>query len=176
MDNFADLLMDGPRRSRTARIVFALAANFGVYSLGWIGIAMTLAVADWLGTPRSVPPSQASTLVAISIAFVFEFGLTNGPVKSLVGRSRPVDPAVTDVEPSWVRKPRTSSFPSGHASAATLAVLLLFGLDWVGVSVVALAILVMASRVYFRFHHLTDILGGILLGVVYGIGARILLF
>jgi undecaprenyl-diphosphatase len=69
-----------------------------------------------------------------------------------------------------VRTPSTSSFPSGHASSATFAAIILisftgwpWGIAWVGVAVV-----IALSRVVVRIHHLSDIVGGIITGAVLG--------
>jgi undecaprenyl-diphosphatase len=100
-----------------------------------------------------------------SAALGIESALTNGPVKTAFGRLRPVD--LTEVEFRYgLRKPVTSSFPSGHATAAFCAATLLGG----GVGWYALATAVAATRVYVRLHHASDIVAGAALGVVLGAG------
>ena len=63
-----------------------------------------------------------------------------------------------------------NSFPSGHASSATFAVFVLAGfagwpVSWIFVTV---AVLVALSRVVVRIHHLSDILGGAVVGAALG--------
>ena len=73
-----------------------------------------------------------------------------------------------------MRRPLTSSFPSGHASAAAFTAVLLTGWDgrrsaplwW------ALAIVVATSRAYVRIHHASDVVAGMAVGAVLGLGAR----
>ncbi|MDE0217521.1 MAG: phosphatase PAP2 family protein, partial [bacterium] len=66
--------------------------------------------------------------------------------------------------PHRLRQPLTSSFPSGHASAAVVAAALLSESRrcrrpfWAAASVVA------ASRVYVRIHHASDVVVGALVG------------
>ena len=76
-----------------------------------------------------------------------------------------------------MRRPVTSSFPSGHASAAAFNAVLLTGWDgrrsaplWWG-----LALVVATSRAYVRIHHPSDVVAGLATGAALGIGARQLL-
>lgn len=104
--------------------------------------------------------------VRFSAAMGIESALTNGPVKMLFGRLRPH--SYDDVEFHYgLRRPVTSSFPSGHATAAFCAAQLLGGGGWYG-----LAALVAASRVYVRLHHASDVIAGAALGLAIGAGLR----
>ena len=69
-----------------------------------------------------------------------------------------------------VRRPSTSSFPSGHASSATLAAMLLVSFTgWpAGWVFVVVAVVVALSRVMVRIHHASDVLGGALVGAGLG--------
>src|SRR6516165_1895773 len=60
--------------------------------------------------------------VRLSVVQGIEAAVVNGPVKSIFDRVRPVEPTS---RPLHLRRPRTSSFPSGHASAAACAVVML---------------------------------------------------
>jgi undecaprenyl-diphosphatase len=90
-------------------------------------------------------------------------------VKRLFRRDRP---EASD-HPHELRRPRTSSFPSGHASSAVMAATLLSAshrrarpLWW------ALAAAVAWSRVHVKVHHASDVLGGAVLGRILGRLAR----
>ena len=99
-----------------------------------------------------------------------ESAITNGALKALFRRERPV----VDDEPlpMGMRRPVTSSFPSGHATAAfTAAALLSQGSRRPG-AWYALATAVSVSRVYTRMHHASDVLAGAALGVAFGAIAR----
>src|SRR5258706_12196540 len=61
-----------------------------------------------------------------SLALGVESALTNGAVKSLFRRMRPADYAAIEFH-HGLRRPITSSFPSGHATAAFCAATLLDG-------------------------------------------------
>jgi membrane-associated phospholipid phosphatase len=92
-----------------------------------------------------------------------ESALVNGPVKSLFRRHRP---AWEQERPRRLRRPRTSSFPSGHASAAFTAAGVLSQGDPLWPLYYALAGVVASSRVYVKIHHPSDVVAGALLGVV----------
>jgi undecaprenyl-diphosphatase len=90
-------------------------------------------------------------------------------IKSLVGRVRPERPAGDGPLPYNMRVPITSSFPSGHATAAFTAAVFLsddgaaLAPLWFG-----LAGVVAFSRVYVRMHHASDVVAGAALGIVMG--------
>jgi undecaprenyl-diphosphatase len=99
-------------------------------------------------------------------AMAAESLLTNGVIKTMFGRVRPADYA--DIE--WrhgLHRPVTSSFPSGHATAAFCAATLLGGGPWY-----ALAGAVAASRVYIRLHHASDVAAGAAAGLAMGLAFR----
>ena len=68
-----------------------------------------------LGLAQAIVKNDPKIAIALSAALGVESALINGPVKSMFKRSRPVQDAP---RPYNLRQPKTSSFPSGHASAA----------------------------------------------------------
>jgi undecaprenyl-diphosphatase len=123
-----------------------------------------------VGAVRAVlRPRHERTFVELSAALGVESLLTNVVVKSAFRRVRPDDRFGDEPLPYGVRRPITSSFPSGHAASAMTAAAIL-SLDaprqkplWYG-----LGAAVAASRVYVRLHHGSDVLGGTVWGVVLG--------
>jgi membrane-associated phospholipid phosphatase len=101
-----------------------------------------------------------------------ESALVNGPVKALFRRARPV---YEGLRPRPLRRPRTSSFPSGHATSAFCAARLLSDGDpALRPLYYGLAILVAWSRVYVRIHHASDVVGGMAIGAALGeVGRRV---
>jgi undecaprenyl-diphosphatase len=86
-------------------------------------------------------------------------------IKMIVRRSRPLG--------EWGRIYRRTdphSFPSGHAARAMMLATLGLGLGppWFGPLLLAWAPLVALARVSMGVHYLTDVLAGIILGVVMG--------
>ena len=92
--------------------------------------------------------------------------LVNLGIKSLFRRARPV----TQVpRPHHLRIPRTTSFPSGHSTASfCAAVLLADGTSW-GPVLFVLAAIVSFSRAYVRIHHASDVVGGVVVGLLIGL-------
>ena len=86
-------------------------------------------------------------------------------IKQLFRRRRP-EWTAEEARPHRLRSPRSSSFPSGHASAAfTAAGVLSAGGDHLWPLYYVLAAVVASSRCYVRIHHGSDVLAGALLGV-----------
>ena len=107
----------------------------------------------------------------LALALGAESLLVNQGLKRLFKRPRPT----AEGDPRYpVRRPLTSSFPSGHASAAAFTAVLLTSWDgkrsaplwWTLASTVAV------SRAYVRIHHASDVVAGMAVGTVLGLGAR----
>ena len=93
--------------------------------------------------------------------------LTNGVVKTMFRRVRPA--LYDDIEfHHGLHRPITTSFPSGHATAAFCAATLLGG----GPGWYSLAAGVAATRVYVRLHHASDVAAGAAFGLALGFAAR----
>jgi undecaprenyl-diphosphatase len=135
------------------------ASEAGNFSLIWHAAAW----APWLVAPNASRLRRASEVSAL---LAVESVLVNGPVKAMFRRNRPDNQAL---HPHRLRRPRTSSFPSGHASAAMVGAALL-GRDRppVAVAAYAAAALVSTSRVYVRIHHASDVAGGLVIGWALG--------
>jgi undecaprenyl-diphosphatase len=102
-----------------------------------------------------------------SLALGVESALTNGLVKSLFQRMRPADFVELEFR-HGLRRPITSSFPSGHATAAFCAATMLGGGPaWYGA-----ATAVAATRIYVRLHHASDVLAGAAFGLALGLALR----
>ena len=109
--------------------------------------------------------------VRAAVGVGVESALVNIGVKSLFRRSRPV---WDGPRPLPLRVPRTSSFPSGHATSAFTAAALLGDGDPAWPAYYAIALVVAWSRVYVRIHHASDVLAGMAAGMVLGrLGRRL---
>lgn len=145
------------RGNPTADRVFYIASEAADFSKAWHAIGLTMAL---------VSPSRRKDAVRLAIALGLESAFVNGLLKSVIRRERP--PLLDDAAYE-VRRPRTKSFPSGHASSATLTATLLSEsvpplkpVWW------TLAAVVSASRVHNRMHHPSDVVAGAALGTVMG--------
>ena len=157
-DRAADAVVERLRKHRSLDKVAQVCSRLGDFSVVWY-------LAGFLRAIGSAQRLKEAFVFAALIAA--ESLTTNQGIKRLFRRERPT---TTGDERSPVRQPRTSSFPSGHASAATFAVFVLALwspwqqlLGWI-----ALALAIAGSRVYVRIHHASDVLGGIFFGALMG--------
>ncbi|MGH9032196.1 MAG: phosphatase PAP2 family protein [Acidimicrobiia bacterium] len=127
-----------------------------------------------LGAVRAARTGDPSAGLRFGAAMTAESALTNGPIKACFRRIRPVEVPAGPL-PYGMHRPRTSAFPSGHATAAFTAATLLSQGTNAGPFYFALAALVASSRVYTRMHHASDVIAGATLGLVLGQAARRLL-
>ena len=154
-DARADAWLEPWRDRRGVARVFHLASTVGDFSLVWhtINLIVGLAVLrDW-----------RHTLVFAGLIGV-ESLVVNQGIKRLFRRTRPTQ---TGDPRSPVRRPRTSSFPSGHASSACYAATLLSawtGWAWAPVWF-TIAAVVAISRAMVRIHHASDVVGGAVVGL-----------
>lgn len=171
LDRAGERMAEGARgRSGPDRALYLLseAAN---HSLLWHGINLLDAVAGSAAVAVAARRTGRNALRAAarharravrrSAVLAVEQAFVNVVVKSVFRRRRPDH---IDEHPHELRTPRTSSFPSGHASAGACAAVLL-GRD-LGVPALwwGLAAAIGWSRVHVGAHHTSDVLGGAALG------------
>ncbi|MEE0862755.1 MAG: phosphatase PAP2 family protein [Lachnospiraceae bacterium] len=110
--------------------------------------------------------------VTIIIALLLSIILVNICMKPLFGRLRPFQVDSTfqvDTDSVSVQKLGDSSFPSGHTSAAFAAAIAIFlNKKKAGMVAIILACLIAFSRMYFFVHFPTDIIGGVVAGIICG--------
>jgi undecaprenyl-diphosphatase len=122
-----------------------------------------------LGVVRAVRRGELGYAVRFSKMLGYESAFTNGLVKSLFQRVRPPEHFEHDAPlPYGMRRPITSSFPSGHAATAFMCAVLLSKGNRAAPFYFTLAALVAGSRVYTRMHHASDVAAGAALGLVLG--------
>lgn len=159
-DRAVDAALERIRGVPPVDAVFSLASWAGDFSAIW----HTINVGRGLATRR---PDQVAALAA---GLAVESLVVNQGLKRLFRRPRPT---VEGDHRTPVRRPLTSSFPSGHASAAAFNATVLTGWDrrraplwW------TVAALVGTSRAHVRIHHASDVVAGALVGTVFGLLAR----
>ena len=124
-------------------------------------------VLSWSQWPRG----RRSAAIRASGGLALESLVVNGLLKSVTRRARPAPPTEHRFP---LRRPVTSSFPSGHASAAAFAVVVLAESDPLWPLYLIGGIVVAWSRVHVRLHHPSDILAGAVTGACLGAFARTL--
>jgi membrane-associated phospholipid phosphatase len=127
-------------------------SRLGNYGLGWAAAGAVVGIAN--GSPRQAIGLPAAVGVA--------FG-ANVLVKRVVRRSRPA------ADGHLIAAPASSSFPSSHAATSGA------GAIAIGLSAPALlptllvaAVAMAATRVYLGVHHVSDVVGGLVLGGLTG--------
>ena len=154
VDSAVDAYLDRLRGNPVVDRVMLTASHLGDWSLLW----------HIIGVSRAVLLRRPIEAVRLAALLGAESVIVNQGIKRLFRRSRPTvsgDPTLQ------VRQPSTSSFPSGHASAAVVAACALTSrhrrlapIWWL------LAALVGTSRAYVRIHHASDVAGGAVTGAV----------
>jgi undecaprenyl-diphosphatase len=159
LDDAADRALDMVRGNPvTDRLMYGL-SEAGNFSVLWHALAWT----PWL---LSRSPRRLRRALGISASLVLESVLVNGPIKAQFQRDRPESDAS---RPHRLRQPRTSSFPSGHASAAMVAAgLLSRAQPRLRPVYYATGAAMSVSRVYVRLHHASDVAGGLAIGLGLG--------
>lgn len=158
-DTQVDEALERWRGQRIPDTVMQAASHLGDFSVIWhvVGAARGLTSAR-----------RADQALALSALLGVESLIVNQGVKRLFRRERPTETGDPRLQ---VRRPRTSSFPSGHASSAVFAATVLTTWGgrrsaplWFG-----LAAVVGTSRAYVRIHHASDVVAGAAVGL--GLGA-----
>ena len=152
VDQAFDQLRGNPIADRT----FYALSELGDFGLIWMLIG---------GARGLRGDDEAEEFLRLVVTMAAESAIVNGGIKSMFRRERPV---VEEERPHRLRIPVTSSFPSGHASSAMTAAVLLGQGRRTAPLYVGLGLAVAASRVYVRIHHASDVVAGLGVGLVIG--------
>ena len=138
--------------------IMVFITRFGDAGIIWIVLSIVLLL---------IPKTRKSGAVMV-VALVVDVLLCNIVLKNLVARTRPYD--VNTGVHLLVAKLHDYSCPSGHtaASFASVTALYLAGEKKLWKFALVLACLIAISRLYLYVHYPTDVLGGILFGVISG--------
>lgn len=136
-------------------VFFSIITAFGDGGVLWIclGIMMLL-------TKRT---RTAGIVLLFALAFTSSLGVL--VIKPAVCRLRPF--MLTGFEHVFISPPGGYSFPSGHTVTSAAAAVCIYKADrGIGTAAVIMAALIAYSRMYFYVHYPTDVLAGLILGVV----------
>jgi undecaprenyl-diphosphatase len=157
-DTAGDRIFEPLRNNKFSIALFGFASTVGDFSIVWHVIGLVRAIGSM---------QRLQEALALSIALGVESLIVNQGIKRIFRRERPT---ASGDERFEVRTPSTSSFPSGHASSATFAAIILASFTGIPLALLwcGIALIVALSRVVVRIHHLSDIVGGIVTGAVLG--------
>ena len=133
----------------------------------WIVLAVVLI---------AIPKTRKSGII-VAAALIIDAVLCSGILKNVFCRIRPFD--VNTAIQVLITKPRDFSFPSGHTSASFAAATALYLAKErkLFILTLVLACLIAFSRMYLYVHYPTDVLGGLILGLIAGyLGSRLVLW
>ena len=156
-DEAADAALESLRGHPVLDRVMVAATHAGEFSMIWHAGSVA----------RGLILRRPDQVVAMAIGIGAESLLVDQGLKRIFRRARPTE---SGDERFGIRRPLTSSFPSGHASAAAFAATVLTRWDgprsaplwW------ALAATVATSRPYVRIHHASDVVAGAAVGAALG--------
>jgi len=160
-DRTADAFLERWRGHPALDAVMTGATHAGEFSAIWHVSSIT----------RGVVTGRRDQVVALAIGLGVESLVVNQGLKRIFRRQRPTSDGDERFD---IRRPLTSSFPSGHASAAAFAATALIGWDGRRTAPLwgTMATIVAASRPYVRIHHTSDVLAGAAVGTAMGLVAR----
>lgn len=156
-------ILDGIRNSMSSDILDPIMKGLSFLAeAGWFWILLGLVLA--------FIPKTRKIGVTVLCALILSLIVCNITIKPLAARIRPYD--LRDGIELIVSKPTDYSFPSGHSSASFAAAAAIFAYKkrW-GAAALVLAALIAFSRLYLYVHFPTDVLGGSLLGCLFGVCA-----
>jgi undecaprenyl-diphosphatase len=154
-DDAVDAVFDRVRGNTMADRIMYGASAVGDFSLLW----------QIASVGRALRGGEREA-IRLSVALAAESALINVGVKTLFRRTRP---AWEQPRPRGLRRPRSSSFPSGHATSGFMAATLLAtGRPRSRPFWFALAAVVASSRVHVKIHHASDVAAGAVIGVGLG--------
>lgn len=157
-DSAGDRILEPLRNNKFFISLFGFASTVGDFSIVWHAIGLLRAIGSL---------ARLQEALALSIALGIESLIVNQGIKRIFRRERPTTSGDDRFD---VRTPSTSSFPSGHASSATFAAIILTSFTGMPIALLwcVIALIVALSRVVVRIHHLSDIVGGVVTGAVLG--------
>lgn len=145
-------------RTNVGDFFFSTITHLGDSGIVWIVLGLALLILK----------KTRKSGIAVLIALICDLILCNIILKPLVARPRPFS-INTDIV-LLIKQPGEFSFPSGHTAASFAAAFALrFRKEnkiWQWSMV--LAVLIAFSRMYLYVHYPTDILGGIVVGLICG--------
>ncbi len=145
-------------------VVLPIITHLGDAGIFWIALALVFIII------KKTRPLG----VAMGIALILDLLCCNLILKPIVHRIRPytLNPDMLDKIKALIHAdpPSDYSFPSGHtaASFASCCALLFKKNFKFGIPATIIAILIAFSRLYLYIHFPTDVLGGIVVGIVVG--------
>lgn len=146
------------KQSKLKDRIFFIASKLGDHSIIWALI-----------TPLIFFDIK-KTLIMWTL-LLFQSLVTNGPIKWIFKRNRPQNTLPKEgALPYKMRRPITSSMPSGHSSASFFSLTIFTSqIHWIFFIIFPISILISYSRIYVKLHHFSDVIVGVIWGIIFGL-------
>lgn len=149
--------------------IFPIITIFGNKGLFWIILALLLCASK----------KYRRVGIIMAVAIILDGVSVNLILKNVFARPRPYDLELWKgvfQYPGLIKKPVDFSFPSGHTVVCFAGAVSLFAADkkWMGITGIILAALVGFSRIYLHVHYCTDVLVGVVIGILCGVFAMLI--
>ena len=149
-----------PRTQILDSIFLIITKIAGSYGQLWVVVGLALLI----------PKKTRWTGIAVLISYVGVYIFGQMILKNLISRPRPCQ--VDQAFEMLVARPSSSSFPSTHSAWAFAAATAIFmKYKKAGIAAFVVAALIAFSRMYMFLHYPTDVLCGIVFGIILGIVA-----
>ena len=161
LNNFEIPILDAIQNIRCEFLdaVLPIITAFADHGIGWIAVAVVLLLF------RKTRKSGLMSGVALIIGLV----IVNITMKPLFARIRPYDVNEAIKSLMLVEPLSDFSFPSGHTLASfEVATVLMMTNKKLGIPALVLAVVIAFSRLYLYVHYPSDVIVGVILGVLFG--------
>ncbi len=155
------LFVNRTMRSAYLDKIMPLITKLGDAGIFWIALALILLI----------PKKTRRTGAAMGVAMLIGLIIGNGILKNVIARTRPFDIShpVLPKNRLLIDPPTDYSFPSGHTLASFEAATAIYKDHTVyGFAAFVLALLIAFSRIYLQVHYPSDVIGGAILGFLFG--------
>jgi undecaprenyl-diphosphatase len=155
LDNYVLFIINKYLKNKYLDILMPLITIMGNLGIIWVIIAIVLS----LNSPYK------TTVNLVILTLIISTTIGEGIIKHIVKRVRPCNIVCNNMV--LITKPLSYSFPSGHtlSSFAVAKVLSIYFHEYELLFMV-IAILIALSRLYLYVHYPTDVLAGIILGLL----------
>lgn len=173
---FAEMLKDHGGKVLDEIMIFC--THLGDSGIFWIALAVVLLI---FKKTRKLGLAAMGGIVLVSF-------MNSIVLKDLFERARPyiMDPSYWEkvATDGWQYnmpfeslKEKSFSFPSGHTATSFGAAIGIFYIDKKkGIAPLILAFLIGFSRIYIHVHYPSDVIGGMIVGIVFGLVACLIIF
>lgn len=145
-------------RSELMDKIMVTITHLGDAGIMWIILTLVLLL---------IPKTRKVGFVLV-LALAFDVILCNFMIKPFIARTRPYD--INTAIELLIGRQVDYSFPSGHTAAGITCTVALYFMrqKWLWKMTLLLSLLIGFSRMYLYVHFPTDIIGGIVIGIICG--------